>query len=74
MAARALAGSVPAAPAYPEVTPRRALAFAVMVLGMFMAILDIQIVSASLPDIQAGLGASPTRSPGCRRATSSPRW
>jgi DHA2 family multidrug resistance protein len=26
---------------------------------MFMAILDIQIVSASLPDIQAGLGASP---------------
>lgn len=30
----------------------------VMVFGMFMAILDIQIVSASLPDIQAGLGAS----------------
>ncbi|WP_375262285.1 DHA2 family efflux MFS transporter permease subunit [Palleronia sp.] len=31
----------------------------VMVVGMFMAILDIQIVSASLPDIQAALGASP---------------
>ena len=29
-----------------------------MVFGMFMAILDIQIVSASLPEIQAGLGAS----------------
>ena len=30
-----------------------------MVLGMFMAILDIQIVSASISDIQAGLAASP---------------
>ena len=39
-------------------TTRRILAFMVMVFGMFMAILDIQIVSASLPDIQAGLGAS----------------
>ncbi len=29
-----------------------------MVFGMFMAILDIQIVSASLKEIQAGLGAS----------------
>ena len=29
-----------------------------MVFGMFMAILDIQIVSASLTDIQAGLAAS----------------
>jgi len=29
-----------------------------MVLGMFMAILDIQIVSASLTEIQAGLSAS----------------
>lgn len=29
-----------------------------MVFGMFMAILDIQIVSASLSEIQAGLGAS----------------
>ncbi|MBN8875177.1 MAG: DHA2 family efflux MFS transporter permease subunit [Rhodospirillales bacterium] len=30
-----------------------------MVVGMFMAILDIQIVSASISDIQAGLAASP---------------
>ncbi len=33
--------------------------FCVMVFGMFMAILDIQIVAASLPQIQAGLAASP---------------
>ncbi len=45
--------------AEPELTLRRILGFMVMVFGMFMAILDIQIVSASLPDIQAGLGASP---------------
>ncbi|WP_210528234.1 DHA2 family efflux MFS transporter permease subunit [Rubellimicrobium arenae] len=47
-----------AVPAEPELTPRRIVAFLVMVFGMFMAILDIQIVSASLPEIQAGLGAS----------------
>jgi DHA2 family multidrug resistance protein len=34
------------------------LAFVVMCFGMFMAILDIQIVSASLTEIQAGLSAS----------------
>ncbi len=33
--------------------------FMAMVVGMFMAILDIQIVSASITDIQAGLAASP---------------
>jgi MFS transporter, DHA2 family, multidrug resistance protein len=33
--------------------------FMAMVVGMFMAILDIQIVSASIGDIQAGLAASP---------------
>src|SRR4051812_27740292 len=38
--------------------PRRLAAFIAMVFGMFMAILDIQIVSASLADIQAGLSAS----------------
>lgn len=35
------------------------LAFIAMVFGMFMAILDIQIVSASLTEIQAGLSAGP---------------
>ncbi|MBN2906201.1 MAG: DHA2 family efflux MFS transporter permease subunit [Rhodobacteraceae bacterium] len=46
-------------PTEPELTPRRVAAFLVMVVGMFMAILDIQIVSASLAEIQAGLSASP---------------
>ncbi|MGD9803334.1 MAG: DHA2 family efflux MFS transporter permease subunit [Hyphomicrobiaceae bacterium] len=40
------------------VPPRKVFAFLAMVLGMFMAILDIQIVSASLAEIQAGLSAS----------------
>src|SRR5579885_215711 len=41
-----------------RIEPRRVFAFLAMVFGMFMAILDIQIVSASLTDIQAGLAAS----------------
>jgi MFS transporter, DHA2 family, multidrug resistance protein len=40
------------------IQPRRLFAFLAMVFGMFMAILDIQIVSASLTEIQAGLSAS----------------
>jgi len=42
----------------PPISPRKLIAFLAMVVGMFMAILDIQIVSASLTDIQAGLSAS----------------
>lgn len=45
-------------PAEEKIDPRKAIAFLAMVFGMFMAILDIQIVSASLAEIQAGLGAS----------------
>lgn len=41
-----------------RIPPRRLLAFLAMIFGMFMAILDIQIVSASLAEIQAGLAAS----------------
>src|SRR3981189_1779326 len=41
-----------------RIAPRRLFAFLIMVFGMFMSILDIQIVSASLSDIQAGLSAS----------------
>ncbi len=41
-----------------RIDPRRMIAFLAMVFGMFMAILDIQIVSASLTEIQAGLAAS----------------
>jgi len=53
------------APAAPPARPAdrvplgRIAIFGVMALGMFMAILDIQIVAASLPQIQAGLAASP---------------
>lgn len=36
---------------------RRVFAFIAMAVGMFMAILDIQIVSSSLKEIQAGLAA-----------------
>jgi DHA2 family multidrug resistance protein len=58
--ARTLAVSLPAAaPAEADrIEPRRLIAFIAMVFGMFMAILDIQIVSASLTEIQAGLAAS----------------
>jgi DHA2 family multidrug resistance protein len=42
----------------PQLTPRRLFAFVAMCFGMFMAILDIQVVSASLSEIQAGLSAS----------------
>jgi DHA2 family multidrug resistance protein len=43
-----------------RIEPRRLVAFLIMVFGMFMSILDIQIVSASLTEIQAGLSASST--------------
>src|ERR1700746_143169 len=41
-----------------RIEPKRVVTFIIMVFGMFMSILDIQIVSASLSDIQAGLSAS----------------
>jgi DHA2 family multidrug resistance protein len=59
-----MANATPATPpmmdAVPSerIQPRRLLAFLIMVFGMFMAILDIQVVSASLAEIQAGLSAS----------------
>src|SRR5437879_3706563 len=48
------AGGVP----QERIDPGRLIAFLAMCFGMFMAILDIQIVSASLSEIQAGLAAS----------------
>jgi DHA2 family multidrug resistance protein len=59
-AARTAAIALPAAaPADADrIEPRRLVAFVAMMFGMFMAILDIQIVSASLTEIQAGLAAS----------------
>ena len=54
--------AVSAAPPLPNladaIPPRQLIAFLAMCFGMFMAFLDIQIVSSSLNDIQAGLSAS----------------
>ena len=49
----------PATPLPPDQIPlaTRAVAFATMCLGFFIALLDIQIVSASLRDIGGGLSA-----------------
>jgi len=65
MADATIGSALPAAPARPvatappgeHVSRRTVFAFIVMVFGMFMAILDIQVVSASLNQIQAGLSA-----------------
>lgn len=40
-------------------TSRKFLIFGVLAFGQFMALLDIQIVAASLNDVQAGLSAGP---------------
>lgn len=51
-------GSI-ASTAAPGPQPRKALVFGVMAFGQFMALIDIQIVAASLNSIQAGLSAAP---------------
>ena len=43
----------------PGASPRTWIGFVIMCLGMFMAILDIQIVATSLPTIQKALGFAP---------------
>ena len=61
----AIGGDVPAArapaPIDPSALPDRLkyLIFGIMAFGQFMALLDIQIVAASLNDVQAGLSAGP---------------
>src|SRR5262249_54959195 len=52
------AESSPSPAPAPAVTGRQFAGFMAMVVGMFMAILDIQIVSSSIREIQAGLSAS----------------
>ncbi|MEJ0064259.1 MAG: MFS transporter [Caulobacteraceae bacterium] len=55
----------PARVAQPPLDPasysngRKYLIFAIMAFGQFMALIDIQIVAASLNDVQAGLSAGP---------------
>src|SRR6201996_5333853 len=41
---------------------RKFILFALMAIGQFMALLDTQIVAASISDIQAGLAAAPDES------------
>ncbi len=55
---RANQDGVPAAGQIPAATW---LGFAAMCLGMFMAILDIQVVATSLPDIRAALDIEPAQ-------------
>src|ERR1700678_2087499 len=43
-------------------TKRKFILFALMAVGQFMALLDTQIVAASLSDIQAGLASAPDES------------
>jgi DHA2 family multidrug resistance protein len=66
MSAVTTAAALPASASVPpggagsadRIESTRLLAFIAMCFGMFMAFLDIQIVSASLSEIQAGLSAS----------------
>src|SRR3569833_4579783 len=57
----ALAATAEAAPIDPGAWPtaRKFLVFGLMAFGQFMALIDIQIVAASLNDVQAGLSAGP---------------
>src|SRR6201988_2224598 len=57
-ATKAPPGMMNPAAASERIPPKRLFTFLIMVFGMFMSILDIQIVSASLAEIQAGLSAS----------------
>ena len=58
MAATATMSGALQPPAKAGFNKRHLAAFLFMVFGMFMAILDIQIVSSSLAEIQAGISAS----------------
>jgi len=55
------ADTSPLAVAPPTATIATWAGFAILCLGMFMAILDIQIVATSLPDIQSALGIAPSQ-------------
>ena len=58
MSVAAAPASVMAPPGVERDFTKLLLGFSGMVIGQFMAILDIQIVAASLAQIQAGIGAS----------------
>src|ERR1700761_1022038 len=52
----------PATPVADWPDKKKLLLFSLMALGQFMALLDTQIVAASLSDIQAGLASAPDES------------
>lgn len=52
-------GRAPLRPAAPAGTVADVLGFVAMCVGMFMAILDVQVVATSLPAIQEALGIAP---------------
>ncbi len=58
-AVQAPAGEAVAAAAYPTPPLRDWIGVLAMVFGQFMAIMDVQIVTSSLTQIQGGLSASP---------------
>ena len=62
MSGAAATAGPPGAMAYPKPGSRESLllniGFMAMVIGMFMAILDIQVVASSIAEIQAGVSAS----------------
>ena len=60
MSATTVAIAVPAGPGEMTVAAK-VFAFATMAVGFFIALLDIQIVSASLRDIGGGLSAGSQR-------------
>src|SRR6185295_7779239 len=58
MALSSAESTLPVTPAQPAVTARQWAGLMAIVVGLFLAILDIQIVSSSIREIQAGLSAS----------------
>src|ERR1700754_4161082 len=52
-------GTPPSQFVEPTAGPRVVAGFAVMCVGMFLAILDVQIVATSLPTIQRAIGIAP---------------
>ena len=54
-----MTGETPLQSVEPGVGPRIFVGFTIMCVGMFMAILDVQIVATSLPTIQQALGIAP---------------
>lgn len=59
MAGRMVGTDAPSLSEHDGASYREWIGFILMCLGMFMAILDIQIVATSLPAIQAALGIAP---------------